>query len=50
MGREWMSALAGQPNGKGIELLPVRLTGGGAPAILEDIKYADLVKTGTEEC
>jgi hypothetical protein len=44
MGREWMSALAGQLNGKGIKLLPVRLRGGGAPAILEDIKYADLVK------
>ena len=44
MGKEWMAALAGQLNGKGIKLLPVRLTGGDPPPILQDIKYADLVK------
>lgn len=44
MGREWMSALARQLNGHGIRLLPVRLTGGEPPALLADIKYADLVK------
>lgn len=43
MGREWMSALARQLNGADIRLLPVRLTGGEPPAILADIKYADLV-------
>lgn len=44
MGREWMSALARQLNGHGVRLLPVRLTGGAPPALLADIKYADLVK------
>jgi hypothetical protein len=43
MGREWMSALARQLNGAGVRLLPVRLTGGIPPALLADIKYADLV-------
>ncbi|MFJ3926709.1 toll/interleukin-1 receptor domain-containing protein [Streptomyces sp. NPDC090022] len=41
--REWMSALARQLDGAGITLLPVRLTGGSPPAILADIRYADLV-------
>lgn len=41
--REWMSALARQLNGYGIKVLPVLLTGGRPPAILADIKYADLV-------
>lgn len=44
MSREWMSALARQLDGKGVKLLPVLLTGGEPPAILADIKYADLVK------
>lgn len=44
MGREWMSTLAQQLNGRNVKLLPVRLTGGDPPAILADIKYADLVK------
>ena len=43
MSREWMSAQARQLNGEGIKLLPVRLTGGEPPAILADIRYADLV-------
>ncbi|MFG2764551.1 MULTISPECIES: toll/interleukin-1 receptor domain-containing protein [Streptomyces] len=43
MNREWMSALARQLNGAGVKLLPVRLTGGDLPAILADIRYADLV-------
>jgi TIR domain len=43
MGREWMSALARQLNGYKIKLLPVLLTGGSPPAILADLRYADLV-------
>ena len=43
MSREWMSALALQLEGDGVKLLPVRLTGGEPPAILADIKFADLV-------
>ena len=43
MSREWMSALARQLEGEGVKLLPVRLTGGSPPAILADLKYADLV-------
>ena len=44
MGREWMSALARQLDGYSIRILPALLTGGEPPAILADIKYADLVK------
>jgi hypothetical protein len=40
--REWMSVLARQLEGHSIKLLPVRLSGGEAPAILADIRYADL--------
>lgn len=43
MGREWMSALARQLGGAGVRVLPVLLAGGRPPAILADIKYADLV-------
>jgi len=43
MSREWHSALARQLEGHDIRLLPVRLTGGQPPAILADIRYADLV-------
>ena len=42
--REWMSALARQLEGAGVTILPVRLTGGDPPAILADIRYADLAK------
>jgi hypothetical protein len=42
MGREWMSALARQLNGAGIYILPVLLSGGTPPAILADLRYADL--------
>jgi len=42
--REWMSALARQLEGYGIKLLPARLSGGSPPAILADIRFADLVK------
>jgi TIR domain len=42
MDREWMSALARQLAGAGVRVLPVRLAGGELPAILADIKYADL--------
>ncbi len=48
MSREWMSALARQLNGYGVKLLPVLLTGGEPPAILADIKYADLVKNRSQ--
>jgi hypothetical protein len=48
MSREWMAALAQQLNGHGIKLLPVLLTGGSPPAILADIKYADLVTDWTK--
>lgn len=39
--REWYSALARQLNGEGVQLLPVKLTGGALPPLLADIKYAD---------
>lgn len=42
MSREWMSTLARQLDGHNIRLLPVLLTGGRPPAILADIRYADL--------
>lgn len=42
MGREWMSGLARKLNGHAVVLLPVILTGGSAPPILADLKYADL--------
>jgi hypothetical protein len=44
MNREWMSVLARQLEGAGVKVLPVRLTGGEPPAILADVKYADLVR------
>src|ERR1035437_3237178 len=44
MGREWMSALARQMNSSRVKLLPVMLSGGLSPAILEDVKYCDLAK------
>ena len=47
MSREWMSALARQLQGYKIRVLPVRLSGGEPPAILADIKYADLVQDWT---
>lgn len=42
--REWMSALARQLSGQPVKILPLLLSGGEPPAILADIKYADLVK------
>jgi TIR domain len=44
MSREWMSTLARQLDGHNVRLLPVLLTGGRPPAILADIKYADLTR------
>jgi hypothetical protein len=41
--REWMSTLARQLEGADVRLLPVRLSGGEPPAVLADIRYADLV-------
>ena len=43
MSREWLSALHRQLDGQGVTILPARLTGGTPPAILADIRYADLV-------
>ena len=43
MSREWMSTLARQLEGHRVRLLPSRLSGGEPPALLADIKYADLV-------
>lgn len=40
--REWMSILARQLQQENVKILPVRLSGGSAPAILADLKYADL--------
>lgn len=42
MSREWMSSLARQLDGHRVRILPVRLSGGEPPALLADIKYADL--------
>jgi hypothetical protein len=41
--REWMSALARQLGGRLVKILPAVLTGGMPPAILADLKAADLV-------
>jgi hypothetical protein len=43
MDREWMSALARQLSGHNVKILPALLTGGKPPAILADMKFADLV-------
>lgn len=42
MGREWMSTLARQLEGRSVRLLPAMLPGGQIPEILSDILYADL--------
>jgi hypothetical protein len=41
--REWAPTLARQLAGHGVKVLPTFLTGGRLPAILADIKAADLV-------
>lgn len=40
--REWHSTLHRQLSGQSVKILPVRIGGEKAPAILADIKYADL--------
>lgn len=40
--REWQSTLARQLDGHLVRILPVKLSGGEPPAILYDIKWADL--------
>lgn len=40
--REWMSTLARQLEGHNVKVVPVQLSGGQLPAILADIKVADL--------
>jgi len=47
MSREWMATLARQLNGVGVKILPVLLSGNIVPAILSDIKYADLTADWT---
>nr|VFK30786.1 MAG: TIR domain-containing protein [Candidatus Kentron sp. MB]VFK34513.1 MAG: TIR domain-containing protein [Candidatus Kentron sp. MB]VFK76794.1 MAG: TIR domain-containing protein [Candidatus Kentron sp. MB] len=44
--REWMSTLARQLSGHSVKILPVLLSGDAdaAPAILADIKYANLTR------
>ena len=42
MGREWMSTLARQLEGRDVRILPVMLTGTEMPALLSDIRTADL--------
>jgi TIR domain len=41
--REWMSTLARQLSGHNVRVIPVLLTGGAPPAILADVRFADLV-------
>lgn len=41
--REWQPTLARQLDGEPVKILPVRISGGSPPAILRDIRYADLV-------
>jgi hypothetical protein len=41
--QEWMPTLARQLGGRPVKILPVVLTGGLPPAILADLKAADLV-------
>ncbi|WP_295881002.1 toll/interleukin-1 receptor domain-containing protein [uncultured Thiohalocapsa sp.] len=41
--REWQSTLHRQLSGQPVKILPARISGGGPPAILADIRYADLV-------
>jgi molybdopterin-guanine dinucleotide biosynthesis protein A len=41
--REWMSTLARQLEGYPIKIIPVRLTGVAPPAIIADLKAADLL-------
>ncbi|HEV7646117.1 MAG TPA: toll/interleukin-1 receptor domain-containing protein [Pyrinomonadaceae bacterium] len=48
MRREWMSGLSRKLNGKQINILPVILTGGEPPAILEDVLYVDLTKNWSD--
>jgi TIR domain len=42
--REWMATLARQLSGHNTKILPIFLTGHQVPAILADIKHADLMK------
>lgn len=41
--REWHSTLHRQLSGHTVKVLPARISGGAPPAILADIKFADLV-------
>lgn len=44
---EWESFRTRQLNGQNVKLLPVNLSGGDPPAILEHLKSADLVRDWT---
>lgn len=48
MNIEWTSALARQLNGDRVKILPARLSGSDAPAILAGTKYADLIKSWSQ--
>jgi hypothetical protein len=48
MNIEWMSVLARSLNGEGVKVLPARLSGKVAPAILAGTKYADLIRDWNE--
>ena len=43
--REWMSTLDRQLSGAGVKILPAKLVGGKLPAILADIRAADLTRS-----
>lgn len=44
MDREWMSTLDRQLNGAAVKILPILLPGGQMPAIICDLRYANLAK------
>ena len=48
MSREWFSMLARQLNGESVKILPVLLPGSKPPAILTDLKYANLSRIWTD--
>jgi hypothetical protein len=47
-GREWRATLARQLSGESVKILPVLIAGGRPPAILSDIRYADLARDWDE--
>jgi hypothetical protein len=45
MDREWLSFLTRQLEGEGVRVLPARIGHSKGPALLRDIKYADLASS-----